>query len=39
LQSIERKKATSQKNGWWSFLLMAYRRQLFDFISDLFAFQ
>ena len=27
------------KNGWWSCLLMMYRRQLLDFVSDFFAFQ
>ena len=40
LQRIEHKKATSQKNGWWSFcLLMMNHRKLLDFVSDFFAFQ
>ena len=35
----KKRKATSRKNGWWSCLLMMYRRQLLDFVSDFFAFQ
>ena len=38
-RGLSTKKATSRKNGWWSCLLMMYRRQLLDFVSDFFAFQ
>ena len=34
LQRIKHKKGHQSKNGWWSCLLMMYRRQLLDFVSD-----